>query len=117
MSDAEYLAERAHQELRAAMLAFDVRVRSVHLEMADAYSLKLQRQMTPPKERTLWSANELARLSELCAGRPDWRAIAQEFGRTPDACRAKAINAGLFSPAKRPRRGASKRIFSACVIS
>ena len=98
MSDAEYLAERAHQELRAAMLAFDVRVRSVHLELADAYSLKLQRQRTPPKERTVWSANELVRLSELCAGRPDWRAMAEEFGRTPDACRAKAISAGLFLP-------------------
>ena len=41
MSDADYLAERAHQELRAAMLAFDVRVRSVHLQLADAYASKL----------------------------------------------------------------------------
>jgi hypothetical protein len=41
MSEAEYLTDRAIHELRAAMLAFDVRVRSIHLEMADAYTLKL----------------------------------------------------------------------------
>ena len=70
--------------------------------------------MTQPK---LWSADELARLSILTVGSPDWRAIADEFGRTPDACRAKAINAGLFCPVSRPRSATNKRIFSACVLS
>ena len=42
MSEAEYLTDRAIRELQAAMLAFDVRVRSIHLEMADAYTLKLR---------------------------------------------------------------------------
>jgi len=41
MSDTDYLTGRAIRELQAAMLAFDVRVRSIHLEMADAYTLKL----------------------------------------------------------------------------
>jgi hypothetical protein len=41
MSEVDYLTDRAIQELRAAMLAFDVRVRSIHLELADAYTLKL----------------------------------------------------------------------------
>ena len=41
MSDAEYLILRAHQELKAAIRASDQRVRQVHLELADAYSLRL----------------------------------------------------------------------------
>ena len=42
MSETEYLTERAVSELRAAILAFDVRVRLVHLELADAYAARLQ---------------------------------------------------------------------------
>ena len=42
MSEAEYLTDVAIRELQAAMLAFDVRVRSIHLEMADAYTLRLR---------------------------------------------------------------------------
>jgi len=41
MSDAEYLAERALQEMKAAIRSLDRRVREVHLEMADAYSFRL----------------------------------------------------------------------------
>ena len=41
MFDAEYLIERAHQELNAAMRSSDVRVRKVHLELADAYAFRL----------------------------------------------------------------------------
>jgi hypothetical protein len=42
MSDAEYLFQRAQQELQAAMRAFDARVREVHLELADAYAFRLR---------------------------------------------------------------------------
>jgi hypothetical protein len=42
MTEADYLADRAMQELRAAILAFDVRVRSAHLAMVDAYTLRLR---------------------------------------------------------------------------
>jgi len=42
MSDAEYLAQRAHQELTAAMRSADLRVRNRHLELADAYAFKLR---------------------------------------------------------------------------
>ena len=42
MSDAEYLAARAQQELVAAMLSSDRRVREVHLELADAYAFRLR---------------------------------------------------------------------------
>lgn len=42
MSDADYLVERAHQELNAAMRTSDVRVRNLHLELADAYAFKLR---------------------------------------------------------------------------
>ena len=38
----EYLTERALHELRAAMMSFEVRVRSVHIQMLDAYTLRLQ---------------------------------------------------------------------------
>lgn len=41
MSDADYFTLRAQEELKAAMHASDVRVRKVHLQLADAYSLKL----------------------------------------------------------------------------
>ena len=41
MSDAEYLILRAHQELKTAIEAPDQRARLVHLELADAYSLRL----------------------------------------------------------------------------
>lgn len=42
MSDAEYLTERAFQELTAAMRSSDARVREIHLELADAYAFKLR---------------------------------------------------------------------------
>jgi hypothetical protein len=42
MSDAEYLIRRAQEELQAAMGAADERVREVHLELADAYTFRLQ---------------------------------------------------------------------------
>jgi hypothetical protein len=42
MTEADYLADRALHELRAAILAFDVRVRSAHLAMADAYTERLR---------------------------------------------------------------------------
>lgn len=42
MTDAEYLTERAAQELRAAMQAPNRRVREVHLELANAYSFRLR---------------------------------------------------------------------------
>lgn len=42
MSDADYLTERAHQELNAAMRSADLRVRNRHLELADAYAFRLR---------------------------------------------------------------------------
>jgi len=42
MSDAEYLTERAFQELSAATRSSDARVREIHLELADAYAFKLR---------------------------------------------------------------------------
>lgn len=42
MSDAEYFAERAQQELRAAIRTSDRRVRQIHLELADAYAFRLR---------------------------------------------------------------------------
>lgn len=41
MSNVEYFAERAHQELLAAIRAPDRRVRERHLELADAYTFRL----------------------------------------------------------------------------
>jgi hypothetical protein len=41
MSDAEYLVQRAHDELIAAMKSSDHRVREIHLELADAYAFRL----------------------------------------------------------------------------
>jgi hypothetical protein len=41
MSNAEYFAERAQQELLAAIRAPDRRVRERHLELADAYTFRL----------------------------------------------------------------------------
>jgi hypothetical protein len=42
MVDADYFAERAAQELRAAMRSSDRRVREIHLELADAYAFRLR---------------------------------------------------------------------------
>ena len=42
MSDADYFTLRAQEELKAAMRASDLRVRQVHLQLADVYSLKLR---------------------------------------------------------------------------
>jgi hypothetical protein len=42
MTDAEYLVERAQQELKAAVRTLDQRVRLVHLELADAYTFRIQ---------------------------------------------------------------------------
>lgn len=41
MSNAEYYARRAQDELRAAIRSSDKRARQVHLRLADAYSAKL----------------------------------------------------------------------------
>ena len=42
MLDADYLANRAAQELAAAIKASDNRVRERHLELADAYAFRLR---------------------------------------------------------------------------
>jgi predicted nucleic acid-binding protein len=41
MGDAEYLIKREQQELEAALRASDARVRQVHLELADAYTFRV----------------------------------------------------------------------------
>jgi hypothetical protein len=41
MSDAEYLIKREQQELEAALRTSDARVRQVHLELAAAYTFRL----------------------------------------------------------------------------
>jgi hypothetical protein len=46
MSDAEYLEARAAEELAAAISTTDTRVRLKHLELADAYALRLREART-----------------------------------------------------------------------
>jgi hypothetical protein len=41
MGDAEYLIKREQQELEAALRASDARVRQVHLELANAYTFRV----------------------------------------------------------------------------
>jgi hypothetical protein len=41
MGDAEYLIKREQQELEAALRASDARVRQIHLELANAYTFRL----------------------------------------------------------------------------
>ena len=41
MSDAEYLIKREQQELEAALQSNDKRVRQVHLDLADAYTRRV----------------------------------------------------------------------------
>ena len=41
MSDAEYLIKREQQELQAALQSYDKRVRQVHLDLADAYTRRV----------------------------------------------------------------------------
>jgi len=41
MSEAEYLIKREQQELEAALQASDKRVRQVHLDLADAYTSRV----------------------------------------------------------------------------
>jgi hypothetical protein len=41
MSDAEYLIKREQQELDAALRTADARVRRIHLELASAYTFRL----------------------------------------------------------------------------
>lgn len=43
MLDAEYLIKREQQELEAALQASDPRARRRHLEMANAYTLQIDR--------------------------------------------------------------------------
>jgi hypothetical protein len=40
-SDAEYLIKREQQELEAALQSYDKRVRQVHLDLADAYTRRV----------------------------------------------------------------------------
>jgi len=42
MDDTEFLADRAQQEISAALKSSNRRVRDVHLDMADAYLLRLR---------------------------------------------------------------------------
>jgi len=42
MDDTEFLADRAQQEISAALKSSNPRVRDVHLDMADAYLLRLR---------------------------------------------------------------------------
>ena len=52
MSDAEYLIKREQQELQAALQSYDKRVRQVHLDLADAYTRRV---------------NEAQRLEHACS--------------------------------------------------
>ena len=51
MFDADYLIERAQQELQAAITASDRRVREVHLELADAYSFRVRELRRQERQR------------------------------------------------------------------
>ena len=42
MVEGDYLASRAAQEFKAAIMASDERVRQRHLELADAYAFRLK---------------------------------------------------------------------------
>lgn len=60
MSDAEYFAERAHQELLAAMCAPDRRVRERHLELADAYAFRLSEEKRSARVQLFFPAGPAA---------------------------------------------------------
>jgi hypothetical protein len=60
MSNAEYFAERAHQELLAAMLAPDRRVRERHLELADAYTFRLSEEKRSTRVQLLFPVGTAA---------------------------------------------------------
>jgi hypothetical protein len=60
MSDADYFAERAHQELLAAMRSPDRRVRERHLELADAYTFRLSEERRSTRVQLFFSAGTAA---------------------------------------------------------
>lgn len=58
MADADYFVERAHQELKAAMQALDLRVRQVHLQLADAYAFRSRELNAQERRSQMQSASE-----------------------------------------------------------
>jgi len=71
----------------------------------------------PPNYRNLWTPEETAELGRLCVESRDWKAIGSRFGRTPDACRTKAVMSGFVVPKRRPKSPATTRVYSSCVLS
>jgi hypothetical protein len=78
MSDAEYLIRRAQEELQAAMGAADERVREVHLELADAYTFRLQE--TLRLERRAASEPSLQPDSAARRSAFNWAALRRSIG-------------------------------------
>jgi hypothetical protein len=60
MSNAEYFAERAHQELLAAVRAPDRRVRERHLELADAYTFRLSEEKRSTRLQLFFASENAA---------------------------------------------------------
>ena len=60
MFDPDYLIKREQQELEAARRASDVRVRRLHLEMADAYTLRISELKRQERLSTMASVNDRA---------------------------------------------------------
>lgn len=67
MVDADYFAERAAQELRAAMRSSNRRVRDVHLELADAYAFRLREAQRQTGNAVLLDVDRGAQRSERTA--------------------------------------------------
>lgn len=53
MDDIAYLAERAQQELSAALKSTDSRVRNVHVDFADAYVLRIREAQAERRRSTI----------------------------------------------------------------
>jgi hypothetical protein len=71
----------------------------------------------PSKCRKLWTEEETAELGLLCAESRDWKAIGSSLGRTPEACRIKAVMSGFVIPKPRPKSLGTTRLYSGCVLS
>jgi hypothetical protein len=82
LADADYLIDRTQQELRAAIAAIDLRVRNVHLKLADAYAFRL-REMT--RQQNLAGAASVLNAQK----RLDWqREFRRRFTALPSVWRS-----------------------------
>ena len=70
-----------------------------------------------PNTGVRWTSAEIELLRALAGAGTDWREVGLKFGRTGEACRTKAAEAGIIAARSHRRSPPRRRLGAACILS